>query len=120
MPKILIAEDDKYLVDLYQKKFSSSGFEVFMAFNEKEVFDIIKKEKVDVILVSLIMGGIEIVKKIRQDGGNPNMKIIITGYYDVIEDGKRAIEAGADEFIDKSHFTPTELIEEIKKLMEKR
>ncbi len=117
MPKIVIAEDDKFLVDLYQKKFSDSGFEVFVASNEKEVFDIIEQEKADVLLVSLIMGGLEIVKKIRQEGSN--MKIIITGYYDVTEDGKKAIEAGADKFIDKSHFIPAELVEEIKKLMEK-
>ncbi|MFA5961939.1 MAG: response regulator [Parcubacteria group bacterium] len=120
MPKILIAEDDKMMDDMYRKKFSDSGFEVFIALNEKETFDIIEKEKIDVVLVSLLMNGFEIVKKIRKDGSNPNMKIIITGYHDIQEDEDMSIEVGADAFVNKSHTTPSELLAKTKKLMEKQ
>lgn len=112
MQKILIAEDDYGMAKMYQTKFSNNDFEVFVSYTERDTLVVIQKEEIDVLLVSSDMGGLEITKKIRQN--DKNIKIIITDVSSPIgfeEDKKIAIEAGANDFIDKSKTMPSGVLD---------
>jgi len=45
MKKILLAEDDPFLVDIYQKKLKDSGFEVEVAENGEKAIEVLKEKK---------------------------------------------------------------------------
>ncbi|MFA5961936.1 MAG: response regulator [Parcubacteria group bacterium] len=121
MPKLLIAEDDQMLLEIYQKKFTDSGFEVFLAENGKIALSVAKKEKVDIVLTDSIMpeiDGFDLIKGLRSGDYDANIKIIMLSNIGEGDNRKKAIDLGANGFIPKSKFTPTELVGEVKKIIE--
>ena len=122
MKKIIIVEDDPMLADLYKMKFSMSDFEVFMAKNGKEAIGIAKKENVDVVLTDLIMpemDGYEMTKILRSGEYNPNIKIIIFSNMDQQDSEEKFAGFKVDGFVMKSKYTPSEMLEEVKKIINK-
>lgn len=119
MTKIVIVEDDSMIAEIYKKKFSESGFEVLMAVSGEEVLNLAKKEKVDVILLDLIMpkmDGFAVTKNLRSGNYDPNIKIIIFSNLNQKEDIEKAMNLGANGFIVKSNYNPSELVAEVKRL----
>lgn len=119
MAKIIIVEDDPMISEIYQKKFSESGFEVMAADSGEKVLSVVKTEKVDVVLLDLIlpkMNGFDVIKGIRS-GGNRDVKIIVFSNLNQEEDRAKATELGANGFIMKSEHTPTNLVKEVEKMI---
>lgn len=117
---MLIAEDDPMLQDVYKMKFSNSGFEVFMAENGKKALEILKKEKVDIVITDSIMpemDGPELIKNLRGGEYDPSMKIIMLSNMSEKEDRDKVMQLGANGFIAKADFTPTELVIEVNKII---
>lgn len=120
MTKIILVEDDPMISEIYQKKFSEDGFEVFTAETGEQALVIAKKENVDAVISDLIMpkmDGFEVIKKLRGGGFNPNIKIIIDSNLSQKEDHEKAMQLGANGFVNKSEFTPTALVAEVKRLL---
>lgn len=116
MQKILIADDKYLMADAYLRMFSRAGLEVLIAYTDKDTMNVIQKENIDALLVSVDMGGLEITKKIRRDGHNSNIKIFIadtSSRYDFENDKKMALEAGADDFVDQSVSMPGEVVNKV-------
>src|SRR3989344_8872607 len=67
---ILIVEDDKFLRDLLGKRLRDEGFGVFEAIDGEEAFKVLDKEKIDLVLLDIILPGIngfEILKRLKED-----------------------------------------------------
>ena len=120
MPKIIIVEDDPMISEIYQKKFSDSGFEVLLAGSGEQALDAVKKEKIDLVLSDLVMSnmdGFEVIKSLRGGNYDPNIKIIALSNLSNGDSRKKAIELGANGYIVKADFTPAELVAEVKKII---
>jgi DNA-binding response OmpR family regulator len=120
MTKILIAEDDLMISEIYQKKFTEKGYEVLTAFSGDQVLDIAKKQKVDIVLLDLLiprLDGFAVIENLRNGKYDANIKIIISSNLSQKEDRDRVMALGANGFILKSQFTPSEMVEEIKKII---
>lgn len=119
MAKIIIVEDDPMIAEIYEKKFSESGFEVLMAASGEEVLALAKKERIDIILLDLIlpkMDGFEITKNLRSGKYDANIKIIIFSNLNQKEDKEKAMSLGANGLIVKSNYNPSELVAEVQRL----
>ena len=120
MQKIIIVEDDPMLSDIYQMKFSNSGFEVFLAENGKVALEVAKKENADVVLSDLVMpemDGFELAKKLRSEEYDPNIKIIIFSNLDPENSKEKFGDLKIDGIITKSNYNPSQLVEEVKKII---
>ncbi len=120
MKRIIIVEDDPMIMEIYHKKFSDSGFEVLTANGGEGALSLAEKEKTDAILLDLIMpkmDGFEVVKKLREGICGPETKIIIFSNLSQREDRDKAMKLGADGFIIKSDYSPTELVKEVERLL---
>ena len=120
MQKMLIAEDDPKISDLYRMVFSTTDFEVFMAENGKKALEILKKEKVDIVLTDSVMpemDGFELIEALRGGEFDKNMKIIMLSNLSEKEDHDRAMKLGANGYIIKSNFNPDQLVEEVRKIV---
>jgi DNA-binding response OmpR family regulator len=120
MSKIIIVEDDPMISEIYQKKFSDSGFEVLTADSGDKVLELAKTENVDAILTDLIMpkmDGFEVIKNLRGGNYDPEIKIIVFSNLSQREDREKSIKLGADGFITKSEYSPSDLVKEIKRLL---
>ena len=105
MSKILIADDEKEIVDLLEMVLSSSGHTVLTALNGTTAIEITKKEKPDIIFLDLCfprpgIDGAETLKAIREF--NKDVKVVITSGLD-LKDGKykAAQELGVNKCLSK-------------------
>ena len=83
--KILIVDDDTFLLDMYAFKFSQNNFEVYTAPSALQVIEKLKDGlKPDIILMDIIMpdmDGFEMLEKINNDNLSPNSTKIILSIF---------------------------------------
>ncbi|HEX7586015.1 MAG TPA: response regulator [Patescibacteria group bacterium] len=119
MAKVVIVEDDPMISEIYQKKFTDAGFEVSAVTAGDQVLSLAKAEKVDIILLDLIMpkmDGFEVIRRLRDGSYDPNIKIIVTSNLSSREDQDKALKLGANGFVAKSDYSPSELVDQVKRL----
>ena len=105
MIKILVAEDDKYLVRVYQTKFTKAGFEVRIGADGEEAEKILQTFMPDIILLDLMMpkkDGFEVLKDLKASEKFKNIPVIVTSNLAQPEDKQKALAMGANEYIVKS------------------
>ena len=117
MKKILIAEDDFYIRDIYSKIFSLNGYEVYIAFDGQDCLIKIKEQSYDMILLDIMMPKVTGIDVLRQAKSieNPNKStpiFLITnlGQQKIIEE---AFKLGMDGYIIKTQVTPQQIVDEI-------
>lgn len=119
--KILLVDDDEFLLDMYSSKFKSSGFEVEIAKGGDEALERIKEGPVpDVILLDIIMprmSGFELLEKINKEKISDTCKIFVLSNLGQKDEIERAKELGAVDFIVKASFTPSEVVDKIKSMV---
>ncbi len=124
MPKkILLVEDDPFLVDIYTTKFKEAGFLIETAFDGEEGLRKLKEEKFEILLLDIVLpqiDGWEILKKIKNEKTKnknlKNFKIIILSNLGQKEEVEKGLKLGATKYLIKAHFTPSQIVEEIKNI----
>lgn len=121
MPKkILIVEDDKFLRELIKRKLIGEGFEVVEAIDGEEALKKVKEEKVDLVLLDLILpsiDGFEVLSRIKENPDLVSLPVIILSNLGQREEIERGLKLGAVDYLVKAHFTPGEIIEKIKSIL---
>lgn len=89
MTKILCVEDDPDLLELISYRFKSSDYEVLQARDGLEAIEILKHEKVDIILSDIRMprcSGIQLLEHVQKmELQKKPIVILLTGYSDYNE-----------------------------------
>lgn len=118
--KILIIDDDPFIADMYVLKFKAEGFEVEAANDGRVGLERAAKMKPDVILLDVVMpaiDGFDVLQKLRADTSLGRPKIIFLTNFGQREDVERGTQLGADGYIIKAHFTPSEVSTKVKELL---
>ncbi|RKY31377.1 MAG: hypothetical protein DRP74_05065 [Candidatus Omnitrophota bacterium] len=99
--KILIVDDEKFVTDALEGFFHSKGYKIFKAEDGEACTNIIKSEKLDLVLLDIKLpkiSGIEILKLLRKD--YPSVKVIVMTAYDM-EYKAKVDSIGCDAFFIK-------------------
>lgn len=120
--KILLAEDDIQLIDMYEKKFELEGFEVVVAEDGEKTLKVINEEKnkLDVILLDIMMpnlNGIEVLKRVRENPETKDIMIIILTNLDNESTIEEVYRYGVTEFMVKAELTPMQVVDKVKELL---
>ncbi len=118
MKKILLVEDDPFLIDIYTTKLREEDFEVVVADDGDKALELVEKEKPDLVLLDIVLpnkDGWEILKEVKTK--NKKIKVIILSNLGQKEEVEKGMRLGAEKYLIKSNFTPSEVVEEIKKLI---
>lgn len=116
--KILIVEDDKILLEMYQDKFLKENFAVITAENGKIGLERTLTEKPDIILLDLmmpVMDGKRMLSKLRDFPQFKKLPVIVltnAGEVDNIKETQRY--DNACEFLIKSNVSVEEVVERVK------
>lgn len=114
--KIVIVEDDLFLLEIYSRKFAEANFDIATALEGESALEVVHKEKPDIILLDLILpkvDGLEVLRIIKKDKTLNKIPVVILtnrGEKDLIE---KAIKLGAAAYITKITYTPTEVISKV-------
>lgn len=115
--KILIIEDDFFLIKVMQKKFEKEQFEVHILENGTNAVTTADKFKPDVILVDLIMpetDGFETIKNLREDDRTVNIPILVVSNLANTEEVEKVEKMNILKYFVKSNIDLKEIIEFIK------
>lgn len=102
MQKILIAEDDLELRELFANVLIKYGYQVVGVSNGKEALDMVKNDFFDLIISDImmpIMNGYQLVKKLREDGYTT--PILMVTAKDAFEDMQLGFLSGSDDYMVK-------------------
>ena len=121
MAKIMLVEDDPMIAEIYQKRFESAGFEVVNAVTGKEVLKYALEDKFELILLDMVlpeMSGMDVLKELRNNPSyDSDLKIIVLSNLNKTENEKEAKEAGANGYIGKTQYNPSQLVAEVQRLL---
>jgi|SRR3989338_1201327 len=122
MTTVLIVDDDQFLLDMYSLKFKESGFSVEVAQNGSEALEKAKALNPDAILLDVVMpkiDGFEVLRTIKKEKIAEHSKILILTNLGQKEDVEKGLKLGADDYVVKAHFTPTEVVDKVKIMLNK-
>lgn len=114
--KILIVEDDNFVAEVYIAKLAEMGYVAILAQNGEEGLEELKKNKIDLILLDIlmpIMNGVEMLEEIKKRPEWKNIPVILLTNVGEKESIQKVRNLGVKNYLIKSHFTPAEVIEKI-------
>ncbi|HEX9664815.1 MAG TPA: response regulator [Patescibacteria group bacterium] len=114
---ILIIEDDRFLSKIYSAKLEKEGYNLALAVDGEEGLRKLAESKPDLILLDLIlpgMSGFEVLDKIKSSSKTRKIPVIILSNLGQDEDIQKGQELGADDYLVKTDFSISEVINKIK------
>ena len=121
MNRILIVEDEEFLLKALSDNFETEGFTVDVARNGEESISQIKKRKPDLVLLDLLLpkvGGFDVLKAMKDNTEWNLIPVIVLSNLGGDEQIKKAFELGADDYFVKSQHPIEEVIEKVKNTLQ--
>jgi len=115
--KILLVDDDNFLLDMYSMKFTREGYNVVTATSPDDAIEKLDGGyNPDILIFDLIMpkmNGIELFKKLKEDGlVNETVNVILTNQGKA-SDLEQVKDLGVDGYIVKALHAPSEVVEKV-------
>jgi DNA-binding response OmpR family regulator len=79
--RILIAETEPEVLDLYRRELGGVGYDVASASGEEELLSHVRGDPPDLVLLDLQMGGLEALGKVLREA--PRVPVILTSRCDI-------------------------------------
>jgi CheY-like chemotaxis protein len=121
MAKILVIEDDLFMVRMYQRVFSYVGFEVVTATSGEEGLQIAFRDKPTLIILDIMMprvNGLDVLKQLKSDTVTKSIPVVLLT--NVADDSvmNDAFKGGAAGYIIKSQIANDDLVKEIQQYIQ--
>jgi len=119
MKSILIVDDEQHILELLKFNLRKEGYNTFEADSGVQALDILKNNKVDLVILDIMMSdkdGYEVLKEIRFNRDTKNLPVILLSAKSEEIDKILGLELGADDYITKP-FSVKELVVRVKALL---
>lgn len=123
MKKILIVEDEEFLVDAYLAKFQTLPYQTLIARDGEEAVNITKTEHPDVIILDLLLpkkNGLEVLKNLMSDESTKHIPVIIASNVDRDQTIEQAIALGAKEYFVKNDVSVNDILQKVLKYLDEQ
>jgi CheY-like chemotaxis protein len=122
--KIMLVDDDNFLLDMYSMKFRSAGYQVITCTGAEDSLSQLRAGEVpDVFVFDIIMptmDGIELYETIISEKLIPDaIKIVLTNQCQ-IDDKEKIDSMKVDGYIIKALNTPSEVVEKVNNILDKK
>ncbi len=120
MAKILLVDDDKLLIKMYQGKFVDDGYEVEVATNGEEGYDKALEFKPNLILLDIMMpkvNGLDLLKKLKAREETKEIPVILLTNVGGDEDAKYGLSLGAVAYLVKAHYDVKDVVKKVKEVL---
>jgi CheY-like chemotaxis protein len=120
--KIMLTDDDDFLVDMYVTKFNNSGIGVEACKSGNALLEKLRAgTKSDLILLDIVMPqitGLEVLKKMREEKLAVGIPVVMLTNQSDEKDITEAKSLGTAGYIVKSAATPSEVVSEVLHILE--
>ena len=114
--KVLVADDDKNVINIIRYSIDSDQFEIFEAANGKEALGMVFARLPDILILDIMMpemDGYMVCEELKKHDSTKNLPIIILSAKASVDDKIKAMGLGIDDYMIKP-FDPRELEARIK------
>ncbi|MEK9182406.1 MAG: response regulator [Patescibacteria group bacterium] len=122
MSKILIIEDDNFLLSLIVEKFIQLGFDAEAASDGEEGLNKILNNKYDLVLLDMIlpkMDGFKVLENVKKNQTLKDLPIVVTSNLYDKNDIDRAVSLGAADYIIKAYNSPENIVDRVRAFLQK-
>jgi len=116
--KILIVEDDGFLLQMYSAKLELEGYNVLAASDGAKGLKFAIDKLPDLIILDLKlpeMDGFQVLKALKRNKNTKNIPVIVLTNLSQKQDINNCLKLGASDYMIKAHFVPAEVISQVKR-----
>ena len=120
--KVLVVEDDIFMIELLAKDLQGANYEVVIAKTGAEGVKKFEEERPHIILLDLLLpdvGGFEALRQIRRLPGGNTVKVMVLSNIGEGPDIEEAKRLGVNDYLIKANFTLPEIISKIEEVLKK-
>ncbi|KZD06196.1 hybrid sensor histidine kinase/response regulator [Oceanibaculum pacificum] len=119
-PETVLVVDDSVTTRIMEKNLlEASGYEVRIAKHGLDALDILKRERIDIIVSDVdmpVMDGFELTSRVRADPALSGIPVILVTALESPEDKRRGMDLGANAYIVKSQFDESQLLDIVRRV----
>jgi two-component system, OmpR family, response regulator MprA len=119
VPRILLVDDDRNLLELLERGFRFEGFRVMTARDGQGCIDVLERQAPDVVLLDIglpTIDGFDVLKRLRRGSDVP---VVMLSARDEVTDKVSALGIGADDYVAKP-FAFDELLARVRAVLRRR
>ena len=119
--KIIILDDDKFLLNMYATKFNNAGVEIETVSTGEDLIEMLKAgANPDLIILDVVipgLSGLDTLEQLKNENLIKNAKVVMLTNQGEPEEVEKAKSLGIDGYIVKAMATPSEVVEKSFKIM---
>ena len=118
---ILVVDDEESVREIYRHEFTASGYRVVTAVDGEDGLLKAGEAHPDIILLDIMlpkMSGIDVLRALKENELTKKITVLLLtnlGEETIIKEG---FELGADGYLLKVSYTPAQVVEEVRKVLE--
>jgi len=119
LKNIMVVDDNPDIVTMVKTLLEGKGYKVLSAYSGQEVFIILAKEKVDLIILDIMMpqmDGLEVLTRLKGDPNTRSIPVVLLTAKQPDDAISRGYDIWADSYITKP-FTNPQLLNVINRLI---
>jgi DNA-binding response OmpR family regulator len=120
MSKILLVDDDAFIVEAYSQKLEQAGFEIGSAADGMAAVKMLPAFKPDLIVLDLMLprfSGFELLNYMRTRSDLQGIKVVVLSNFYLGDPERQAAASDADATLMKSSCNPSQLVDTINELL---
>lgn len=119
--KVLIVEDDEFLLNIYATTFTNAGFEVLSATNGDDGLKLALNQLPSVILLDILLPGgktgLDVLREIKSSSATSKIPVIIMSNLADDITISEGMALGAKGYFPKSQFNPDDVVRNVRNLI---
>jgi CheY-like chemotaxis protein len=119
--KVMLIDDDTFLLDMYAVKFKNNGWDVRSCENAEAALKVLRDGYVpDIMLTDIIMpgmDGIEFLTAVRKENLAPKAALVLLTNQGLPDDVAKAKKLNVDGYIIKATTIPSDVLRETEKIL---
>lgn len=122
MSKIIIADDDPFLIKIYSTKLSQEGHDVIPCNDGQEALEKITSESPDLVLLDVMLprlNGLDVLASMQEEKKTKNIPVVFLSNLAQDEEQEAAKKNGAAAYLIKARYTPSQVIEALQPYLNK-
>lgn len=120
--KVLIVDDNEFFAKIIKSELINHGYEVFISYNGQQALDFLQGNKVDLILLDIIMpikDGFETIRELKNNEVTKKISVVVFSNLGQKEDISKAMQMGAQSYIVKKDYSFKDVINNIEENIQK-
>ena len=114
MPKIMLAEDDRTMINLLQTLLGLEGYQVVALGENDDIFEAVRQDRPDVLLLDVHLpnaNGLDVLAQVRANAETNDLSVVMTSGLNLEEE---CLRSGANGFLLKPYM-PDDLLSLLKR-----